>query len=331
MVTEAKHARAIRSQSEAMGSALGWLSCRFHGRWVELVHFNGLEHLWLRPTAPRETSHMRMVVLYLHGGGFSILSPRMYISLGVSLASAIEEELDEDKSTRGRRQVDVFLANYRKAPEHCYPTQPEDAVASYKYLLGHEGLAPSQIILAGDSAGGGLVMSALLRIRDAKPADLPLAATLLSPACDLTGDEPEAPHCFLSPKLCISVCKVFHSNTEDRSTWGDSSSVHCDLSGLPPVFVQIGGLDYLHQHATRLEAKARADGATNWQLDVHEDLPHVFSIFPTFILPYAQVGVRRMAAFAARRLQTAQAEQEESTTACSSDDEQKADRAAIAA
>ncbi|RLN71584.1 hypothetical protein BBJ28_00011339 [Nothophytophthora sp. Chile5] len=330
MVMEAKHARAIRSQSEAMGSALGWLSCRFHGRWVEPVHFNGLEHLWLRPTTPRETSDERMVVLYVHGGGFSILSPRMYISLGVSLASAIEKEFGEDESTRGR-QVDVFLANYRKAPEHCYPVQPEDAVASYKYMLEHEGLAPSQIILAGDSAGGGLVMSALLRIRDAKPADLPLAAILLSPACDLTGDEPEAPHCFLSPKLCISVCKVFHSNAEDRSTWGDSSSVHCDLSGLPPVFVQTGSLDYLHQHATRLEAKARADGATNWQLDLHEDLPHVFSIFPTFVLPYAQEGVRRMAAFAARQFHESQTETEESATSCSSDEEQRRDSVAIAA
>ncbi|GMF65193.1 unnamed protein product [Phytophthora lilii] len=211
----------------------------------------------------------------------------------------IEKELS--KLSNRDVKIDLLLGNYRKAPEFCFPTQPKDAVTLYEdYQLNHEGLSPSHIILASDSAGGGLVMSTLLRLRDSKPEHLPLAAMVLAPAVDLTGDEPGAPHCFLSRNLCKAVWVAYHPRCADPSKWEDASSVHCNLRGLPPVFLQTGRLDYLYQHAARLVSKANADGVTNWEVDLHEDMPHVFSIFPTFILPYAQVGVHNLAAFAAK-------------------------------
>ncbi|KAE9335200.1 hypothetical protein PR003_g13128, partial [Phytophthora rubi] len=189
-----------------------------------------------------------------------------------------------------------------QAPEHCFPMPPEDTVAAYKHLLHTEGIPPEQIILAGDSAGGGLVMSTLLRIRDASKTHLPLAAILICPAVDLSEVEThgDSEHCLLSPEMIAAGRLGYHTTASDPTTWADASSVHCDLRGLPPVFVQAASLDYIYQHSVRLAQKAESDGVTNWELDVHQDLPHVFSIFPSYVLPYAQVGVQRVAAFAAK-------------------------------
>ncbi|OWY91095.1 hypothetical protein PHMEG_00040474, partial [Phytophthora megakarya] len=140
------HAQWIRAQSDLVGSILGWFSCRQHNRSLEAVYFNGLEHVWLRNNQPRQNGDKRLVVLYIHGGGFAVLSPRLYTSLGATLATSIEKELEKLGSDL---KVDLLLGNYRKAPEYCFPTQPEDSVTLYKeYLLKHEGLSPSQIILA---------------------------------------------------------------------------------------------------------------------------------------------------------------------------------------
>ncbi|KAG6623053.1 CRN-like protein [Phytophthora cinnamomi] len=305
MVVDAKHARVIRSQSAAVGTVLGWFACRQHGRRLEPVHANGLEHVWLRSAAPRTPTTKRFVVLYVHGGGFAVMSPRLYIAFAATLAVAIEKELRRQLGDDDSVQVDIFLGNYRKAPEHCFPTPPEDTVAAYKHLLHTEGIPPEQIILAGDSAGGGLVMSTLLRMRDSSSAHLPLAAILICPAVDLSEIEargdPEAAsaHCLLSPEMIAAGRLGYHTTASDPTTWADASSVHCDLRGLPPVFVQAATLDYIYQHSARLAQKAEADGVTNWELDVHQDLPHVFAIFPSYVLPYAQVGVQRVAAFAA--------------------------------
>ncbi|KAL3665092.1 hypothetical protein V7S43_009725 [Phytophthora oleae] len=292
------HAQWIRVQSDVVGSILGWFACHQHNRRHETVQFNGLEHLWLRNKQPRPTGVKRLVVLYLHGGGFAVLSPRLYTSLGATLASTIEKELG--KLSGNNHQVDLLLGNYRKAPEFRFPTQPEDATALYtEYLLKQEGLSPSQIILAGDSAGGGLVMSTLLRLRDSKPQLLPRAAMLLSPAVDLTGDEPDAPDCFLARAMCQAFSATYHPDRGDPTKWGDASSAQCDLRGLSPVFLQTGTLDFIFQHGARLAAKAKADGVSNLEVDAHDGMPHVFSLFPSFVLPYAHVGVQRLAVFAA--------------------------------
>ncbi|CAH0479169.1 unnamed protein product [Peronospora belbahrii] len=306
MVMIAKHARAIRSHSAAFGTVLGWLACRQHGRRIQAVHTNGLEHIWLRPAAPLTPTAKRFVILYVHGGGCTIMSPRFYISFGVSLSVAIEKELCQQLGNQDPVQVDVFLGNYRKAPEHCFPIPPEDTVIAYKYLLHTEGIPPEQVILAGDSGGGGLVMSTLLRMRDSDKERLPLAAILICPAVDLseieTHGDPEASsaHCLLSPAMIAAGRVGYHTTSADPTTWLDASSVHCDLRGLPPVFVQAASLDYIYQHSVRLVKKAENDGLTDWELDVHENLPHAFTVFPSYVLPYAQIGVRRLAFFAAK-------------------------------
>ncbi|KAG6622950.1 putative carbohydrate esterase [Phytophthora cinnamomi] len=231
----------------------------------------------------------------------------MYIPFCSNLLVAIKQELvvqipDEDFD------VDIFLANYRKVPEYRFPVPAEDAVAMYEYLLQHKKLDPSHIILVGDSAGGGLVLSTLLRVRDGKSSfkprlPLPLAAIVACPLADLTGDEDriKGQHCVLSPSIIAASVNSYHPTHEDASTWADASPVHCNLSGLPPVLLQAASLDYLFGHSVRLAAKAKADGVSNWDFDFHEGVTHVFMVFPGYILPYARVGVQRMAEFAAKQ------------------------------
>lgn len=305
MVADAQHARVLRAQCDALGYVLGWFYCHWYRRRVEAVKLKDLEHLWIRPADSLKTDAKRLVVMYVHGGAFSLMSPRFYSFFGATLAAAIDKELNIHGTSA---HVDVFLANYHKAPEYCYPTQPEDVVGAYNYLIDHEGLAASRIILAGDSAGGGLVMSALLRLRDGNKAKLPLAAFVLCPFVDLSDsvDPQRVRHCILTRTIAKASRVAYHPTCADRSTWADASAVHCNLSGLPPVFIQAASLDYIFQDSERLAAKAKADGVDDWELDVHEGVAHVFSMFPSFVLPYASVGVRNMAAFAAQQFTKAQ-------------------------
>lgn len=301
MVKDTRHAGVIRTQSEAVGSLLGWLYCQWYRRRMETVEINDLEHLWIRPKEFRKKGTKRLVVMYVHGGAFSLLSPRFYSFFGVSLGAAIEREFavrDEDA------WVDIFLVNYHKTPEVCFPKQPQEIVAMYKYLLNHEGLSSDQVILAGDSAGGGLVMSALLRLRDDHQAKhLPLAGIVSSPFVDMSEsiDPASAQNCILTRSIAKAARIVYHPTCSDRSTWADASAVHCDLRGLPPVFIQAATLDYLYQDSVRLAEKAEADGTEGWEMDVNEGVSHVFSLFPSWILPYSYVGVQKMAAFAVRK------------------------------
>lgn len=293
-IVEEQHARVIRRHSELFGALLDWFARR--QLQLESVQFNGLEHVWLKS---QRSSSKTLVVLFYHGGGYAVLSPRMYISFCSALANAITRELalqGEDVS------VDVFLANYRKLPEYQFPVPAEDAVAMYKYVL-QQGLEPSQVVLAGDSAGGGLVMSTLLRVREAADVPLPRAAIVACPLADMTEekDDSNGQHCVLSANMTAAIVLSYHPTRHDPTTWADASPVHCDLRGLPPVFVQAASLDRLFQHSLRLVEKAKEDGATNWELDVHEGMPHVFMVFPSFVLPYAHVGIQRMAAFAAKQ------------------------------
>ncbi|KAF4316741.1 hypothetical protein BBI17_007343 [Phytophthora kernoviae] len=280
-----------------------------HGVRLESVHLNGLEHLWLKSSDVETigTATKRVVILYYHGGGYAVLSPRAYITFGCSLVAAIKQEF-ATQATKDDITVDIFLANYRKLPEYQFPVPAEDAVTMYEYVLQHEALDPSQIILAGDSAGGGLVMSTLLRVRDGKSSwkpklPLPLAAIVECPIADLTDDEDKSKgeHCIVTPSSVEAIRNCYHPTREDPRTWEDASPVQCDLRGLPPLLLQTASFDYLFQHSLRLAAKAKADGVTNWELDVHEDVPHAFMVFPDFVLPYARVGVQRMAAFAVRQ------------------------------
>ena len=225
--------------------------------------------------------------LYLHGGGYAIGSPESHRHLVGALAVA----------SRTR----AYALDYRRAPEHPFPAAVDDAVAGYRGLL-EAGIAPGSIVLGGDSAGGGLTVAALVAIRDAGLA-LPAAGVCISPWTDLTNEaESYRTHADRDPL-------VFR---EDIDRWGAAylagadprtplaSPLYAELSGLPPLLVQVGSEEVLLDDSRKLGARCEAAGV-EVQLEVWDEMIHVWHWFGEY-LEEADSAVRRIAEFVGVRL-----------------------------
>ena len=203
-----------------------------------------LEAEWLRP---RHAPPGR-VLLYLHGGGYVLGSLNTHRSLVGSLAQ--------------RARCAALSINYRKAPDHPFPAALDDARRAYRWLL-KQGHAPASIILAGDSAGGGLVLALLLALREAGQP-LPAAAVGLSPWTDLV-------------LPLTTLRRVAREETQLLDAlqirgWGQAyarrvplahpllSPGRADLHGLPPLLLQISDAEVMYDDVLGFAAKARAAG-----------------------------------------------------------------------
>ena len=225
--------------------------------------------------------------LYFHGGGYAIGSPVSHRHLVAALAAA--------SNTR------AVAPDYRLAPEHPFPAAVDDALASYGGLL-DAGAAPASIVVGGDSAGGGLTVATLLAIRDAG-LPLPAAGVCISPWADLTGEaESYRTHADRDPL-------VFG---EDINRWGGAylagadprtplaSPLHADLSGLPPLLVQVGSEEVLLDDSRGLARRCEAAGVEA-TLEVWDDMIHVWHWFGEY-LDEAAKAVARIGEFARARL-----------------------------
>ncbi|WP_187774203.1 alpha/beta hydrolase [Lolliginicoccus suaedae] len=206
--------------------------------------------------ATHTTSDPETVVLYLHGGGYTLGSPSTHRSIASYLARYA--------------QATVTTLDYRLAPEHPYPAAVEDAVAAYAALLA-DGMPPGRIVLAGDSAGGGLVLSTALRLRSSG-APLPAALVLISPWIDLTvSDLSETRDPMLSaPWLRECARRYIAGGPLDAEV----DPLHADLAGLPPTLIHVGSDEILLHDAKRLAAHAQEAGV-DVTLTVLEGLWHV--------------------------------------------------------
>ena len=207
----------------------------------------------------------RHVVLYFHGG--------VYVIGDAFLAAELASQV-------GRRtQARVISVDYRLAPEHPYPAAVEDALAAYQALL-QDGVAPSDIVFAGESAGGGLAIATLVNARD-HGLPLPAAAYVMSPYVDLTlaGTTMETRRevdPLLSRELLQPRVTDYASGHGPAS--GLISPLFADLSGLPPMLIQAGTHEVLLDDAVRLAAQAAAaDVAVT--LDITPGVPHVFQAY----------------------------------------------------
>jgi epsilon-lactone hydrolase len=207
----------------------------------------------------------RHIVLYFHGGVYALGTA----ALGADLASEIGRRID----------AAVISVEYRLAPEHPYPAAVDDAVAAYDVLL-QRGVAPQDIVVAGESAGAGLAIAGLVAARD-RGLPMPAAALLMSPWTDLTlsgtsmdtkqGIDPQLARELFRPRVADYVGD--HDPSE-----GLISPIFADLSGLPPLVIQAGSHEVLLDDAVRLARRAAADdvGVT---LDITPGVPHVFQAF----------------------------------------------------
>ena len=224
----------------------------------------------------------RGVILYFHGGAYAIGSAALAAGLASDVARAV-----------GARAVSV---DYRLAPDHPYPAAIDDAVAAYRGLL-DSGVRSTDIVLAGESAGGGVVVAALVALlRTDLPQ--PAAAYVVSPWVDLAlAGESLTSKADADPALTpAGLARRARDYLDGHDpTDGAVSPVYADLAGLPPLLVQVGGNEVLLDDATRLATRAATDGVAVI-LDVTPDVPHVFVAFAA-VLDEAAAALERAGAF----------------------------------
>ena len=222
------------------------------------------------------------VVLYFHGGGYIIGSPRTHRAMLAELSQA-----------SGAR---VLALDYRLAPEHPFPAPVEDSVASYCWLL-NEGYDPSRIAVGGDSAGGGLTVSALVQLRYLG-LPLPAAGVCISPWVDMEGlGESMQTRAEVDPmvgkeNLMVSA-KTYLGGADPRAPL--AAPLYADLRGLPPLLIQVGDAEVLLDDSTRLTGVAREAGV-EVQMDVWDDMIHVWHLFAP-ILPEGKQAISQAGEF----------------------------------
>lgn len=237
---------------------------------------NGIPGEWLESQDSAQS-----VLLYLHGGGYFACSAETHRPITAYYAM------------HGFR---VFAPNYRLAPENPFPAAVDDAVAVYRGLLS-EGHSLQRIVVAGESAGGGLSLSLMLVLR-AAGTPLPAAAALFSPWTDLaaTGE---------SIRTNAARCAMFHGedigpsaryylgNADSRNPL--ASPLYADLSGLPPLLIHVGADECLRDDSTRLAEKARAAGVAV-KSKVWLVVPHAWQLAP-HLIPEARQSLHESAEF----------------------------------
>lgn len=209
------------------------------------------------------------VILYLHGGAYVIGSPASHRDMVGAIADAA--------------QARAFIVDYRLAPETIFPGAVEDAVAAYKGLLAN-GENPEKIIIAGDSAGGGLTMATLVSLRD-EGVELPAAAVCLSPWADLT---------FTGDSMIVKNKADAMLGRDSLSWFGGlylagqdashplASPIFADLSGLPPLLIHVGGEEVLLDDAIRLNKAAKKAGV-DVSLEVWNGQMHVWHLMSAIV------------------------------------------------
>lgn len=234
---------AIRLVMEA-GALFQFVPWRVHLESLRID--NKLEAEWLRP----RDAHPTRVLLYFHGGGYVLGSLNTHRSLVGSLAE--------------RSGLNALTINYRKAPDHPFPAALDDAHHAYRWLL-RQGHQPHDIVLAGDSAGGGLTLALLLTLRDAAEP-MPAAALGLSPWTDLQLPTNVLRRVAHEETLLLEALQI--------RTWGPHyarrtplthpliSPAQAELHGLPPLLIQISDAEVLYDDVVRFTEKARAAGVS---------------------------------------------------------------------
>jgi acetyl esterase/lipase len=242
------------------------------------VDAGGVPAAWLQ--APNALADR--VILYLHGGGYVLGSIASHRGLAGRLSRAAAAR--------------VLLLDYRLAPEHPFPAALDDATAAYRWLL-NQGADPARLVIAGDSAGGGLTIATLVALRDAGVA-LPAAAVCQSPWVDLEGlgesmTTKAAADPLVNKDMLSRLAAWYLHDTPARTPL--AAPLYADLRHLPPLLMQVGTAETLLDDATRLADKATAAGV-DVTLEPWEDMIHVWQLFAP-MLPEGQQAIDRMGSF----------------------------------
>ena len=273
----ARQARRIMGVPRPLGFAWGLRP----GIKIDRVELGGIACERLRtPAMPRVT------LLYIHGGGYLCCSPQTHRPNTVTLTRLLNSE--------------TFVPEYRLAPEHPFPAGLDDVMSVYEALCrsGHNG----GIVLAGDSAGGGMALALAVRVRD---CGLPLPSSILtfSPWVDMTpGREAQL-------REREHLCDMFY--VESIAAYADAylqaadprgplaSPVYADLMNLPPLLIEVSDTELLYPEAVQLRERW-AEAGNVIELNVAAGLPHGWQE-GTPLVPEARESLQRAAAFAERQ------------------------------
>jgi acetyl esterase/lipase len=272
--------RAIRKGSEKLVARYVKLPRRCE---ITPVDAGGIPAEWVSWTG----ADSGRVILYLHGGGYTICSPRTHRDLMWRLARAT-----------GAR---VLVPDYRLAPEHPHPAAVEDAVAAYRWLL-KKGVKPQRLAVMGDSAGGGLALVLLQQLRDRK-VPLPACAVCLSPWTDLTasGESMRANRCkdpLLWPEAIAYTARLYAPEADLAKP--AVSPLFGSFRGLPPLLIQVGGAEVLLDDSRRAAAKAAIAGVPT-AITIWPGMIHVFQAL-AFIVKESRRAIREIGQFVAKQI-----------------------------
>lgn len=233
---------------------------------------------WLRPTSvmPGRT------IFYLHGGGYVFGSPRMYRPITYALARAAN--------------APVFALDYRLAPEHRCPAAIEDALAAWDWLVATD-VSPNEIVVGGDSAGGGLTLALMQALRD-RGREMPGAAFLFSPWTDLASrgasmvENDERDAMFMADSLIRGAARYAGELSLDDPR---VSPLYGRFDGLPRMAIFVSSDEVLRDDSVRVAEKARMAGVTV-DLVIEEGLVHIWPLFKP-LMPESARTINQTAAF----------------------------------
>ncbi|MCG3215439.1 MAG: alpha/beta hydrolase [Candidatus Heimdallarchaeota archaeon] len=246
---------------------------------VEHIDVDGIPAEWLYP----HNSEKNRVILYLHGGYYTSGSPKTHRSLAARIGKTSNSP--------------VLLIDYRLAPENPFPAALEDSISAYNWITKQKGIKTNKLMIAGDSAGGGLVLATLIKLRDEKNA-LPAAAICLSPWTDLalTGDsiKTKADEELMLTEIEVRQAAQFYLK-EAESKNPLASPLYADLNGLPPLLIQTGTAEILLDDSTRFVDKAKTSGV-KVTFDLCPEMFHAFQMFGNLI-PESKKALKKIGMF----------------------------------
>ncbi len=239
---------------------------------------NGVPCMWANPKGAKADR----VLICTHGGGYVCGSMYTHRKMFGHLAKAI-----------GCR---ALILHYRRAPEDTHPAQVEDAVTVYRWLL-DQGIKPEHIATTGDSAGGALCTTMLIAIRD-QGLPVPAAGMPMSPYYDMefTGESMQTKadvDCLVSKEIAQTMAATFLGDASPKDPL--ANPFYADLTGLPPLYIQVGGDETLLDDSVRFEAKAKAAGV-EVKMDIYPEMQHVFQ-FMAGMAPEADEAIAQMASW----------------------------------
>lgn len=248
---------------------------------TEVVENDAVKGEWFRPAEAEEGR----AILFIHGGGYMIGSIDSHRDLTARVAVAAK--------------APALSIHYRRAPEHPFPAAHEDVLAAYGWLLG-TGVEPGKLAVVGDSAGAGLALSLCVRARDDGDVPLPGALALMSPWVDLECESnslAKADDPVMTKEVVQMMAKAYVGEQDPRHPL--ISPLHADLSGLPPILVQVGGAEALHDEGEAFAERARAAG-TDIEHEVWDDMFHAWHLF-ALMLDEGQQAIEKLGEFVRKK------------------------------